>query len=133
MASVRPIVRHLIPCEDFLIPPNHPHKISLLNLIFSIRSMEDPPFPTVQEEFCIFVVLTNGRGTGQAFLKIVHADSDQAVRITQMVSVNFGNDPLKVLGIPFRIRNCTFPQPGLYWIQLWYDNMQIGEQDILLR
>jgi hypothetical protein len=65
VAVVVPIVRYLIPCEDFLIEAATPQKISLIHLIVAIRSLEQPPFPVKKEEFCVFLMLTNGRGTGR--------------------------------------------------------------------
>ena len=133
MAIVLPIVRHLIPCEDYLIDPIHPQKISLINLIVAIRSLEDPPFPVLQPEFCVYVALTNGRGRGHLKLAIVQADTGAVILTTAPRTINFGHDPLRVIGLPVRIKDCMFPDAGLYWIQLWFANQLIGQQDLLLK
>jgi hypothetical protein len=44
-------------------------------------------------------------------------------------TISFGEDPLELVGAPFRIRDCLFPHEGLYSVQFWY-NDQIVE-DVL--
>ena len=66
-------------------------------------------------------------------LKIVHADSDTAIFTSKVYPHPFGNDPLLTYGLPFRVRNCLFPVAGLYWIQFWYDDAMLAQQDLFLR
>jgi len=133
MAIILPIVRHLIPCEDYFIHAAHPEKISLINLIFGIRSLQDPPFPVVQREFCLFLMLSNGRGKGNLRLAIVQVDTDEAILKTAVRPINFGNDPLRVIGLPIRIKDCEFPAAGLYSIEVTFDDQLIGQQQLLLK
>jgi hypothetical protein len=42
-------------------------------------------------------------------------------------------DPLEVVGITFRLRNCLYPEPGLYWVQFWYNGQMISQQPLMLR
>jgi hypothetical protein len=133
VALVLPVVRYLIPCEDYLVDPAHPNKISLINLIVAIRSLEQPPFPALREEFCVFLMLSNGRGSGRLSLSIVQADTDEVILKTSERTMAFSNNPLDVVGLPIRFKDCGFPAAGLYWIQVWFDDQLIGEQDLLLK
>ena len=133
MTGVRPVVRYLIICEEVLLEPTDRRKVTIVDLISKIRSLEQPPFPLRYPELCIFVQMADCRGKGQFRVEIMQADTGQVVFRTRTRSASFGNDPLKVVGIPFRIRNCEFPAAGLYWVQFWYNAEVIGQQPILLR
>ena len=43
------------------------------------------------------------------------------------------DDPLEVVGLSFRIRHCTFPESGLYWLQFWYNHVPIAQAPLLLK
>ncbi len=132
MNGVRPVVRYLIVCEDVLLEPTNSGKgVTLVGLISAIRALSG--FPVRYSELCVFVQLTECRGTGRIRIEIVEADTDRVVFRTRIRSVTFGNDPLDIVGIPFRIRNCEFPAAGLYWVQFWYNEEPIDQQPILLR
>jgi uncharacterized protein DUF6941 len=130
MAKVQPHVRFMAICEDMAIENK---KISLLHLILNLVAKDSPPFPVIVPQICVFIGLTEARGAAEFFLKIVHADSDTAVFTSKKRAHDFGHDPLKVHGIPFRIHNCTFATAGLYWIQFWFNSALLGQQDLFLR
>jgi hypothetical protein len=107
--------------------------VTLVNILHAIHSTKQPPFPVRHPELCVFAQLTECRGSGDVRIDIVQADGGSVVFRTQTRKVNFGNDPLEVLGLSFRIRNCPFPEAGLYWIQLWYNDHMIAQEPLLLR
>jgi hypothetical protein len=129
--GVRPVVRYLIVCEDIVLAPANPRKVTLIGLTNTIRASKG--FPVRQSELCVFGELTDSRGTGRVRIEIVQADTDRVVFRTRTRSVSFGNDPLDVIGVRFRIRNCLFPAAGLYWVQFWYNDELIEQQPIVLR
>src|SRR5438552_4490917 len=102
--QVQPTVRYLIICEDVQTDPDNPRRVTLVGLISAIRSIEQPPFPLLYQEICVFLQLTECRGTAEGRVEIRHADSDQVLFRTQTRTVPFGNDPLEVFGATFRIR-----------------------------
>ncbi len=130
MPGVNPVVRYMVVCEDIDISGK---QISLFNLILNMISKEDPPYPVIRQETCVFVVLTEARGKGEFFLRIVQADTSLEVFSTKIRSHDFGKDPLRAHGLPFRLRHCRFPGPGLYWIQFWFNNSLLAQQDLFAR
>lgn len=130
---MNPTVRYLIVCEDIQTDPIYPLRVSLLGLLNSIRSIDEPAFPLLYAELCVFVQLTECRGVGTGRIDIVHADTNTVVFRTKTHSLPLSNDPLDVRGLSFRIRNCLFSSAGLYWIQFWYNNETIAQQPLLLR
>jgi hypothetical protein len=133
MSNIQPVVRYLIVCEDVRSDPENPKRISLDGLISTIRSLEEPPFPLLRREFCVHLHLTGCRGTGEGRILIQHADSEQVVFRGRSRTFAFGNDPLEIVGATFRIHNCLFEQPGLYWVQFWYNEQMIAQQPLILR
>jgi hypothetical protein len=48
----------------------------------------------------------------------MHADSATRIYESPQYQLIFDNDPLKVQGIVIRVHTCTFPESGLYWVEL---------------
>jgi hypothetical protein len=133
MSQVHPVVRYLILCEDVQTDPETPPRATLFRILSTLRSPRTPPFPFVQEHMCAFLHLTECRGPAEGNIEIHHADTDQIVFRTQKWTMPLGNDPLAVVGVTFRLRNCLFPVPGLYWVQFWYNQEMIAQQSLLVR
>jgi hypothetical protein len=133
MSEVYPTVRYLILCEEVQTDPDNPRRVTLVGLISTIRSLEKPPFPILFREICAFIQLTECRGSADGRIEIHHAESGQVVFRTRTRTIPFGSDPLEVIGVTFHIRNCQFQEPGLYWVQFWYNEAMIAQQPLLLR
>lgn len=133
MHDLQPTVRYIILCENVQADPRHPRRVTLVGLISAIRSLEQPPYPLLYPEICVFLQLTECRGLAQGRVELQHADSGEVVFRSRTRSVPFGSDPLEVIGVTFRIRNCLFQQPGLYWVQFWYNEQLLAQQPLLLR
>lgn len=133
MERFHPVVRHLIVCDDILSDPNNLRRVTLVNLLHAIHSLKQPPFPLLQRELCAMVQVTECRGAGEFRIEFVQADTGRVIRRTRTISNDFGNDPLEVFGLPFRIKDCLFPAAGLYWVQFWYNDHMIAQEPLLLR
>jgi len=123
----------MILCDDWEVDPTNSRRVNILGLISNLRSREDPPFPWVRQELCVFLALTECRGAGEGDIRCVFEESGEVIFTTAKQSVQFGNDPLEVVGMPFRIRNCRFPYSGLYSIQFWYNDDLVEERPLRLR
>ncbi len=132
MASLLPVVRHILVCEDIAVDPANPRHISLLNLLTTIRSKSQPPFPHRYPELCVFVQLTACRGIGDVQLVIEEEDTGTSIFRTPTRRISLGNDPLKARGMSFRIHDCLFPSAGLYSVQFWYNGTEIAQEPLLL-
>lgn len=133
MGQVHPTVRYLIVCEDVQTDSANPRRVTLVGLVSTIRSIDQPPFPLLFRALCIFLQLTECRGAGEGRIEIQHADSNRVVFRTLTRLIPFGNDPLELNGIVLRLRNCLFQEPGLHWVQFWYNEEMIAQQPLLLR
>ena len=80
-------------------------------------------------EFCVFLALTDGRGSGSGKIACaLRGDRRQDFRDATTSDLRFGPDPIEILGVPFRIRDCVFPHAGLYTVQFWYEDRLIEER-----
>lgn len=95
--------------------------------------MDQPPYPLLYRELCVFLTLTEGRGEADAQIICIFEETGQMVFTTPERRIGFGTDPLEVVGVPFRIRDCPFPRAGLYSIQFWYNEKLVLEQPLRLR
>ena len=132
MADVLPVIRHMIVCEDIPSDSANPRRVTLVNLLSSIRSPFQPPFPFRCPKLCVYVQLSECRGVAEARLQIEQADTQTAIWRTRPQRVSFGNDPLQVFRMSFRIRGCVFPSAGLYCVQLWYNDSLIAREPLVL-
>jgi hypothetical protein len=132
MADVLPVIGHMIVCEDIPIDPANPRRVTLVNPLSSVRSRSQPPFPVRCPKLGVFVQLTECRGAAEVRLQIEQADNQAIVFRTSPRRFSFGNDPLKVFNMTFRLRDCTFPSAGLYWVRLWYNNVGIFQEPLKL-
>lgn len=133
MNQLQPTVRYLIVCEDVHLDPQKPRRVTLVGLTSAIRGLDEPPFPLRYRELCVFLQLTECRGSAEGRIEIHHSESESMGFRTRTRTIPLGTEPLEVVGFTFRIRNCLFPEPGLYWVQFWYNEQIIAQQPLLLR
>ena len=81
----------------------------------------------------MFLALTDGHGAGTGKVVCVHEASGETVFETRPRPISFGPDPVEVIGVPFRIRDCNFPRPGLYSVQFWYEDRLVEERPLRMR
>jgi hypothetical protein len=133
MSEVCPVVRYLVVCEDVQVDPGNPRRVSLIGLISTLISRNEPAFPLLYPELCIFLQVAGCRGPAEGHVALVHADSGETVFSTRTRTIPFGTDPLEIVAVTFRIRHCLFENPGLYWVQFWYNQVMLAQQPVLLR
>ncbi len=135
MSNLLPTVRHFIVCEDIRRDPTVPRKVSLINLLSAINSVERPPFPFAVPRVVRLRAVNGVPRTSE--LKLDHRPPDTGQPVYKGPAkpwrVNLPRDPLEIVGLPFRIRDIRFPYPGLYEVELWYNGQAVGKESLLLR
>jgi hypothetical protein len=131
--AITPVVRYMLLCDDWRLDGPHNRRVTIVGLLWSIHSLDDAPFPLLYRELCVFLALTEGRGQGEGYIACVFEETGEKVFETHKRPIPFPPDPLEVVGVPFRIRDCTFPQAGRYSIQFWYDGVMVEERPLRLR
>jgi hypothetical protein len=123
-------------CDDVRPDPNRPDCIHIDSLMSSIVSQENPPYPLLREMICVYLVLTDCHAVGTSQIRVAFIDDEQEQPVfgTPTHRVDFRSvSPLDVVGIPFRIRACRFPRPGMYSVQFWYNGQKHEERYLRLR
>ena len=128
-----PLVRYMILCDDWNQEPDRQRRITIQGLLWNIVSIDEPAYPLFYREFCVFLALTAGRGSGRGRIVCVYESTGEVIFTTRDRQIPFPQDPLSVVGVPFRIRDCSFPVAGLYSIQFWYNDGLLEERPLRLR
>jgi hypothetical protein len=120
-------------CEDVRPDPGNPKKLDILGLISTVQGAEGATFPLQLPVLCVYLAVSGGRGSGQTRIDVRQADSGNLVFASRSHLIVFPSDPLAVRGVVFRIRNCVFQEPGLYWVQFCYNDQKLAEQSLVVR
>jgi hypothetical protein len=132
--DLRPTARSLVVCEEVVPDRVNPNRLSLLRVIHSITPAQDSQFPLLQQRMSVFAQVTEGRGNGLMRVEFRFADTDRLVAYTRTRSIAFsGNSPLLVQGIHFQVLNLVIRDPGLYWVQLRYNDDVLIQTPLLVR
>jgi hypothetical protein len=108
---------------DQIIEDKHTHKKSLIGIFNNIASSS---FPCRHPQVCVFVSLTEGRGTSTARLRIINEETGQAVADVNG-QIQFP-DIHSVVELVFNLVGLMFPQPGLYSIEFYCDDTLVLER-----
>jgi hypothetical protein len=130
---MEPEVRNFIFCDEVHTDPSNNHRINVFGLISSIRSTAEPPFPVVRPLLCAVVLFTAPQGIGEFVLRIVHDRTRRVIFRSPPRQVRFVGGARAVRGCVFRIRNCSFQVPGVYWGEVLFNGSIIARQKIDLR
>jgi hypothetical protein len=123
-----PIVRYMTLSNDLRVDPRTPHLVDIIGLLYSIRALDNPPFPLLYQQICVLLTLTDSRGEGEGWVECVNADTGQRIFRSARHRIVFCDDRLRVVGARFRITNCPFPAAGMYAMQFWYNGALVEQK-----
>lgn len=108
---------------DQIIEDKFTGKKSLIGTFNQIATSE---FPCRHPQLCVFVSLTEGRGECSARLRIVHDESNHVVA---EVGGNIQFPEVQsVVELNFNMVGLSFPEPGLYSIEFYCDDVLVLER-----
>jgi hypothetical protein len=90
------------------------------------RDSERTAGERLQISFWTFIQVTDRKVTAEVRLAIVRADSGRRY-FFRAVTVNLKNDPEATV-FCVRLYDCVFPENGIYFVELWYDNEWLIDQ-----
>ncbi len=129
---MNPVVRYLILCDDVQTDPTNVLRVNVSGLMTYIRATGAPAFPVVRPLLCALVILTNCQGVGELSLRIIEDGSGRVVFRNPARVIRFAGSPADAVGVVFRIHNCRFDEPGLYWAELIYSGAVLAAQPFTL-
>jgi hypothetical protein len=129
---LEPVVRSMILCEDVLPGPEGTGNVHLMNVFGAIRPRSVPPFPHRHPRLCVFLQLADAQGEATGRILVRSAASEDTVFASGAHTIRF-RDRLQVKWVVFRIHNCYFPEPGVYWMEFYCDGLLVAHQTVQLK
>jgi hypothetical protein len=128
--NIDPFVRRMIVCDDIVRSSRNQGQLDAIGLVNYVRPETPGRYPVRLRQLAVLVELTGGRGTGEGQIVVVAADTDEPVFASPVHTWSYPADPLRVLPVVFRIRECSFPRSGVYWVQFWHRGRKFTEYAI---
>jgi hypothetical protein len=125
-AHARPIAQ-----ARHILDPENP----LRDLIHAIAPLPGEKYPCIRETMALYALITSGRGKHEIALELMRYEGNEEITVvrTPARTVDLGQDPVAVLGLPMPLKNVVFPQPGEYEFRLLCDGQPLAEEKLLLR
>jgi hypothetical protein len=101
----------MILCDDWGTDPNSPLRVNIIGLLLNIHPLEFPPYP-VWRDLCVFLALTECRGTGVAQITCVLEETGEKVFETPRFTVTFGPTLLRSSAFRSEFIDVPFPELG---------------------
>lgn len=122
------MLKAFVVCENIIDNPANRDRKDLFGAGLSRMACVDP-LP-VKFSFWVYVQLSDQKGTGEARLAIMRADSGRRY-FFRPVTVRH-DDSVQATIFCIRLYDCTFPERGIYFLELWYDNEWVVDQRLEL-
>lgn len=119
-----PVLKAFVLCDN--VTDNHVSRDQKDLQGAGLSTIECPdPFP-VKLTFWVFVQLADSKESGDARLAITRADSGRRYFFRPVTVRHKSTVQATVFCV--RLYDCVFPDRGVYFIELWYDNKWVVEQ-----
>jgi hypothetical protein len=128
---LQPVAKSMILCEDVLPGPPGTANVHLMNVFSAIRPRSTPPYPFRLAQLCVFLQLTDAEGEAPGQIVARRAESDHVLFASQKNHIRF-EDRLQSKWVLFRITDCPFPGPGLYFIEFHCADRWVADQPVFL-
>jgi hypothetical protein len=123
-----PMLKAFVLCDNITDnPTNRDHKDLQGAGLSRMKSVD--PFP-VKLSFWIFAQLSDRKETGEVRLALMRADSGRRY-FFRPVTVRH-TDTVQATVFCVRLYDCVFPERGIYFVELWYDNVWVVDQRLEL-
>jgi hypothetical protein len=123
-----PMLKAFVVCENITDNPANNNQKDLQGAGLSRLPCVDP-LP-VKLSFWVFVQLSDQKETGEVRLALMRADSGRRY-FFRPITVRH-NDSVQATVFCIRLYDCVFPERGIYFLELWYDNEWVVDQRLEL-
>jgi len=127
---IRPIAKRVYVCDDVVGDPAT-GKVNLFNLWDAVHVPSDGVFPYCLAKLCVFVWWRDGFGNVKTRVDIVQAATGMLIRRIKDCILDF-EQRTDSLFARYRIENCTFPEPGYYFLEVYCEGEFVDDQIIRL-
>ncbi len=132
MSGIPPVVRHLLLCREVRRNADDPLSVDVVGLFGTIVSRETPNFPLHVPLIGVYLQIANGRGASTCFIRVRHADTRSMLHESSR-ALTFASNPLNIRHLFLPIRDCVFSKPGLYIVQILFEDILLAQEPLLVR
>ena len=128
-----PVVRHMLVCEHAEAASHNPRRTNVYGIfsnVFLDATSGHFPFGF---GFSLFVMLSDCRRSGTARIVVTEAENADVCYGGVPFHISLQDDPLEVYNLVFRVIQCTIPRAGLYWVELEFEGVVIGQEPFLVK
>jgi hypothetical protein len=125
---VLPRVLAMVMCDDVVEADD---EIGVFNLTGVRTAVEASSFPAVHS-LRIFVQMSGHKGEASCYVVIEDSESHEIIDKTALQAIDFEN-PILVVPVVFEFLHCVFPQPGVYYVEIYEESKLIGERRLTFR
>jgi hypothetical protein len=123
----------MLVCEDVTQTGAPAPRVSVQGIISTIRLRPGVGYPYRHPGLCVYVEFTGGVGAGRVRVTVADADDELPIFGTPEHHLAHPADRHAKGGAVFRISDCEFPRPGLYWVEFHYDDLVVQREPLVLR
>lgn len=125
---VLPRVLAMVLCDDVV---EADEEIGVFHLT-GVRTVIDAgSFPTIHS-LCVFVQMTGHNGEADCRAQIECAETGDVIGEADAQTIAFEH-PTIAVPVLFRFPSCVFATPGLYFVEMFHENKQIGKRRLDIR
>jgi uncharacterized protein DUF6941 len=125
---VLPRVHVMVLCDEIEPSPTEDNVFDLRGVRTHIAA---PAFPYTHAQLCLYLQMTGHEGTATGRVVILDPETNRNVDETADDSIQF-HGPLEFIHVPWKLNDCTFPEPGVYYVQVHFDGKLISERPLFL-
>jgi hypothetical protein len=125
---ILPRVHAMVICDSIQRIPDVEPVHNLVGVRTRILAEE---FPYTHPLLCVYLQVTGHPGTASGDVTLEHARTGLALAKQSLPNVPF-EGPLVILPLSVRFRRCTFPEAGIYFIQVHFEGKLLGERSLEL-
>ena len=125
---VLPRVQAMVVCDGIEESEVEPGTFHLKGVRSEITALH---FPYTRPRLCVYLQMSGHRGEASCRVAVNRTETDEIVYRTSPRVIAF-EGPMPVVPVIFRLRNCSFPAPGLDYVQMFHESKLIGERPLYL-
>ena len=127
MAEVLARVHVLVVCDDI-----EPGEEDFVYYLLRVRTqIEANHFPYTHPRLCVYLQVTGREGTDACRIALTRADEEEELASSPEVEVQFGG-PMVLVPVWWSFDDCTFPEPGVYYVQVYFGARLAHERLLVL-
>jgi hypothetical protein len=133
MISPQPEIRYFIPCwKEPTIVGSAPSAHEILS---TIQVKEGHAYPAWQRSFFVLVLITNLHGPCGFRIEIRLEELEQEILVQQTdpLTIDVGNDPLRIQTLSIMIKPTQLPKPGVYHVVFVWQDTELAKATVHAR